>query len=155
MKFQSSALLLLAASIEAFTPLSNGPSSNVALNAAKGLTVDLPSIESQVSRCFELDYLVEYCYPCCRRISFMHKLMQSVLFYVFHVLSGITRDGMNIEFPSRRCRLHTNLEPLTPISHVNLEDRNMSTPMSELSVKPLPPLRKSTASRSTRCTRTW
>merc|ERR1712127_878049 len=46
---QSSALLLLAASIEAFTPLSNGPSSNVALNAAKGLTVDLPSIESQIA----------------------------------------------------------------------------------------------------------
>lgn len=48
MKFQTSALLLLAASIDAFTPLSTPARSGVALNA-EGLNVDLPSIESQIA----------------------------------------------------------------------------------------------------------
>ena len=49
MKFQTSALLLLAASIDAFSPVSTPSRTSVALNAGEGLNVDLPSIESQVS----------------------------------------------------------------------------------------------------------
>jgi len=48
MKFQTAALLLLAASIEGFSPSSNPARTSVALNA-KGLNVDLPSIESQIA----------------------------------------------------------------------------------------------------------
>jgi len=49
MKFQTSALLLLSASIEAFTPLSTPARTDVALRAGGQLSVDLPSIESQIS----------------------------------------------------------------------------------------------------------
>ena len=47
MKFQTCAILLAAASSEAFSPLSNNIRTNVALR--EGLSVDLPSVESQVS----------------------------------------------------------------------------------------------------------
>ena len=48
MKFQIATLVLAAASTEAFAPLANTARSSVALR--EGLSVDLPSIESQVSR---------------------------------------------------------------------------------------------------------
>lgn len=47
MKFQTAALLVLAASIEAFTPHSTPARSGVALKG--GLSVELPSIESQIA----------------------------------------------------------------------------------------------------------
>ena len=59
MKFQTSALLLLAASIDAFSPVATPARTSVSLNAADGLNVDLPSIESQVSLTFEYDHGVK------------------------------------------------------------------------------------------------
>lgn len=57
MKFQTAALLVLAASIEAFTPHSTPARSGVALKG--GLSVELPSIESQVSpHCFGTDTII-------------------------------------------------------------------------------------------------
>lgn len=50
MKFQTAALLLLAASIEGFSPVANSARSSAL--KAEGLNVDLPSIESQVSSRF-------------------------------------------------------------------------------------------------------
>ena len=52
MKFQTSALLLVvaAASTNAFTQLSTNARTSVALREGGGLSVDLPSIDSQVSR---------------------------------------------------------------------------------------------------------
>lgn len=47
MKFQTCAILLAAASSEAFSPLSNNIRTNVALR--EGLSVDLPSVESQIT----------------------------------------------------------------------------------------------------------
>lgn len=47
MKFQASAILLAAASSKAFAPLSTSVKTSVALR--EGLSVDLPSIESQIS----------------------------------------------------------------------------------------------------------
>jgi hypothetical protein len=47
MKFQIATLVLAAASTEAFAPLANTARSSVALR--EGLSVDLPSIESQIS----------------------------------------------------------------------------------------------------------
>lgn len=47
MKFQITALVLAAASTEAFAPLANNARSSVALR--EGLSVDLPSIESQIA----------------------------------------------------------------------------------------------------------
>lgn len=49
MKFQTSALLLLAASIDAFSPVATPARTSVSLNAGEGLNVDLPSIESQIA----------------------------------------------------------------------------------------------------------
>ena len=56
MKFQTSALLLLAASIDAFAPIATPARTSVSLNAADGLNVDLPSIESQVRLTTENDH---------------------------------------------------------------------------------------------------
>jgi len=49
MKFQVSAILLAAASSQAFTQRSTSAKTSVALRAKTGLSVDLPSIESQIS----------------------------------------------------------------------------------------------------------
>ena len=49
MKFQATAFLLAAASSTAFTPLSTNVKTSVALRESGGLSVDLPSVESQVS----------------------------------------------------------------------------------------------------------
>lgn len=49
MKFQTCAILLAAASSEAFAPLSNNVKTSVALRASGGLSVDLPSVDSQIS----------------------------------------------------------------------------------------------------------